>query len=169
MRWQMWIIVAVAIIMPLWHYGLPGEREQLLAARQRWAQRPFADYHLIVETDTCLYDVIVRAGRLHGGARDACVAQARPVEGLFDTIDTAGVRPHCVAGACRCLVYTSVTATYDAELGHPVRIIVRSSWLPHLTSADYWRALLRERRPPACGSATVRHIRVQHIAPLASE
>jgi hypothetical protein len=169
MRWQMWIIVAVAIIMPLWHHGLPGEREQLVAARQRWTQRSFVDYRLVVETDTCLYDVIVRAGRLHGGARDACFAQARPIEGLFDAITAADMRPHCVAGACQCLIHTSVAATYDAVLGHPVRITVRSIWLPHLISADYWRALLRDRRPPACGSTTVRHIRVQHVAPLASE
>jgi len=166
MRWPMWLVITAIVAVPAWLYWPADARVHLMAAQQRWAGRAFADYRLVVETDTCLYDVVVRAGRLYGGARDSCVTQARTVEGLFALIAATGMQPRCIAGTCLCLVHTSVAATYDAALGHPVRINIRSVLMPHLASADYWRALMRWRRLPACHASATRHIRVQDVAPL---
>jgi hypothetical protein len=164
-------VAALLLACALAGLTLPSPAEGLRergAALARWQARPFADYRLVVQDESCYYDVHVRNGQVSSSFRDSCLFQARSVDALFDVADRdRRVTPNCGTRGCLCETLTRVAASYHPQLGYPklleVAVEIRTNWL----SPDVWRSLIATGATPHCDATNSRTITVLAVEPLA--
>lgn len=143
--------------------GLPA----LSAARERWAARPFARYHMLVH-DICDQELTVEGLRIVKASQTFCASRGRTVDDLFKLIERdQTVTYTCVARGCTCDDVISVRATYDPQLGYPTTIEVRITARPNPNHLDFWRQMWATWSMPRCGLMEgSKTIRVTALKPL---
>ena len=135
------------------------------SAEGRWALRPFVSYRMVLEEGSCTADYEVRAERVVWGYETPCGrGQARSVANLFDLIGNSAERVSCEGLGCPCERVTTLEAHYDAELGYPTKIVVRSSLWPNWRGAAFWTQLVEKQANP-CARSTMRVIMVKALIP----
>jgi len=148
----------------------PAQERQLADAENRWAQRPFSHYQLVVAAGAaCELGVEVRdeqAVRIFHPS--TCGYPVRTVKDLFDMLKrNKRVTQDCTFFRCACRQSIDVYASYDEQWGYPQRIAVWLQREPNLQHPDFWSYLLTAKQLPGCTRvADVEIVRVVSLTPL---
>ncbi len=124
---------------------------QLLAARSRWAARPFAHYRFTIEQElvgafsslvTCREVIEVRDEQvLHVASQtaSACQLSLQTVSQVFDYIGQTMWERNCGPNGCSCDGPIDAIATYDPQSGYPQRISIGLRHDQRPLYAEFWR------------------------------
>lgn len=150
--------------------------QQRLAAQQRWAARPFANYRLAIQVDfggsMCSQELESQGESIRRIMFNNC----RPnwmglttVARLFE-IGERLERPepcYSLTQVCLCTRVGQGDIAYDTRLGFPQEIVYRREIRPNFLNSDYWRRLIFYHQLPSCGplNQTVR-IAVTTLLPI---
>lgn len=121
------------------------------AAEERWSNRPFERYRLVLRDRFCTQDAEIYNEEVVLVHSNTCESRARSISDLFDLIERDGsLVSSCVAGGCACDDILLVSASYDPLLGYPDMIDVRVEAQANLRHPDYWRLLIRTGELSGC-------------------
>jgi hypothetical protein len=160
------VIGMIGIALIFWWRAASQQADQHQAAQQRWGQRSFRDYRMVLSQGRCTTDYEVRDERVAWGHETPCGrGQARSVTNLFSMIGDATEIRTCADATCACERITTTNVRYDSALGYPLRIAIRSFSQPNWGSGAFWQALGNQQAYPCSTQISERLIEVIEIVP----
>ncbi len=152
---------AVLLVAPV----RPRGQNELEAARQLWAARPFSRYRLALEIGSlgCTQELEVDGERVVAVRKNTCNAAEYTVNRLFDAIerDIRTRNGRCGTNGCGCDGVQQVEAMYDIRLGFPLSKQVAINPAARWRFPAYWRHRLAGG---LCSSREQSHERVTVLA-----
>lgn len=127
----------------------PSRIGQLLDARQRWLQRPFAAYAIELERTegpySCFQSFVMNADGEVGQLQGDCRGEPWSVERLFDEVEQHLTSVHCAPNGCACDGRILVEASYDPQLGYPTEL--RYTAVPQFDIRGWFRSAFYQAHP----------------------
>lgn len=145
--------------------GKATPAQERVAALGRWQSRDFNAYRMVLEDGNCTTDYVIRNEHVAWAFEAPCGrGQARSVSNLFALIEHGGSARVCVGVNCTCQWVTTVSVDYDAALGYPQTIVIRTAVWPNWRSGSYWSELTSTWSNP-CDAVSERVVRVRELTP----
>jgi hypothetical protein len=122
----------------------PLDTQQLSAARERWAARPFSHYRMALEYGTtgyCSQVVEVERESIVAVLHNTCKESPPTVSDLFARIerDQLSRGGSCGPNGCACDGTVVVAATYDNRFGYPRAKRIYLDTAARWRFPDYWK------------------------------
>jgi hypothetical protein len=104
----------------------PSRISELLAARQRWQQRPVQRYALELERNegplSCFQSFELSPDNQIEALQGDCRGEPWSVERMFDEIEQHLKSVNCAPNGCTCGGRILVEASYDPQFGYPTHL-----------------------------------------------
>ena len=146
------------------------DTQQLSAARDRWAARPFSHYRMALEYGTtgyCSQVIEVERESIVAVLHNTCKEAPPTVSDLFARIerDQASRDGSCGPNGCACDGTVVVAATYDQQLGYPLAKRIYLDPIARWRFPEYWR---RRMSGSLCSSRALigENITVRSLTPI---
>lgn len=124
------IALMINFLMILQEPQRPSHISELLAARQKWQQRPFAAYALELErsegTLNCFQSFEMTDSSQIEQLQGDCRGEPWSVERMFDEIEQHLKSVNCAPNGCACDGRVLVEASYDPQFGYPTELRYKS-------------------------------------------
>lgn len=164
-RWHLLALVVLAALagglyMVASRSAPTAQERAHLAARRRWAARPFAAYHVVINIErvgfpSCAQEMDVRGEQVVAVRRNTCQFQDPfTVADLFTYIESQEQRTTmrtaldtCGAGM-PCTREADMVVSYDERLGYPHSIDIHYSFKPNWGHPDNWWYVLSHGSAP---------------------
>lgn len=139
----------------------PGRISELLAARQKWLQRPVAGYAIELERRegalSCFQSFEMTAEGEIEQLQGDCRGEPWSVEHMFDEIEQYLTSVNCPPNGCACDGRIIVEATYDPQLGYPTEL--RYTTIPQFDLEAWFRSACYQAHPRELPNLTVTSFR----------
>jgi hypothetical protein len=157
------LLICTAVLFLIMRPSATTQGQERSNALARWEKRTFSRYRMVLEDANCTTDYEVNAEHVAWGHEVPCGrGQARTVANLFALI--VPNQSVCVGAGCPCERITALQVRYDAILGYPQRIAIRTQLWPNWQSSIFWNALATNFRNP-CSGGNERVLTVRGLFP----